>query len=63
MNGIEHWRRRKRYSVSEASQIIDCSVETFEAMERGDAPAGSAAVRNLEAELRAPYRQLRGELR
>lgn len=61
MNQILLWRRRKRYTIAEAAQFLDCSPEDYRLVERGVARSNNPAVRALENELRTPYSVLKKE--
>lgn len=61
MNQIELWRRRNRYTVVEAAQVLDTTPEAYELIERGTAPAKLHGLRAAELELGAPYSSLKKE--
>lgn len=62
MNAITRWRHHKGYSIADAAQLLDTSIEVYDLIERGVARQNLPAVRTLENELHKPYSTLKKEL-
>ena len=62
-NVIAEWRARRRYSESDAAQILDCTVAQYRDIENGNGNLQWAAVRDIERRLGIRYSQFAGKVR